>query len=320
MTAVNICGGMLRVSRMCLGCMQFSAMDRKAVFDLIDAYRDCGGNFFDTAHCYCSWLPSGAGSSESVLGLYIKERRCRDQVVLATKGGHPSMPNYRTVNNYLSRERVGADIDDSLGRLMVDRIDLYWLHRDDPGIDAGEIVEMMNDEVSKGRIRSFGASNWTSRRISEANDYAKRRGMQGFSASQPKWSLLEHPVMTQEERLARGVLLHMDDADRRWHTETQLPAVCYSPTGRGFFATGGRAPSDLIAPENTARAGRVSRLAEKKGRTPGQIALAWLLAQPFPVIPILGTSSVEHLNDAMAAEAVNLSLPEADALEHGGVC
>ena len=117
----------LQVSTLCYGTMQFGkGMELAACDRLADMFREAGGNFFDTAHCYCSWLPSGPGVSERVLGDYVKRRGCRDSVVLATKGAHPSMPNYRIVEKYMSAGRIGADLDDSLSRMQVDTIDLYF--------------------------------------------------------------------------------------------------------------------------------------------------------------------------------------------------
>jgi len=297
--------------------MQFGRMSQAEIGGLIDVYRNAGGNFFDTAHCYCSWLPAGAGCSELALGNYVKVNKCRNRVVIATKGGHPTMPQYRTVTDYLSKGRIEADIDDSLGRLQTDVIDLYWLHRDDPRLEAGSIIEILNAEVRRGRIRFLGASNWTSQRIAEANAYAAARGLLGFAASQPRWSLLQYKSMTQAERLVPGVLLHLDDSDRRWHAQSGLPVICYGSAGKGFFASGGRTPADSVSPENTARFERAAGLAVKLGATPGQVALAWLRAQPFPVIPILGTRSPEHLRDALGTARLSLSPADVAVLERG---
>ncbi len=306
----------LAVAPFCLGMMQFgSQVTGGAIDQLINEYRNAGGNFFDTAHCYCCWLPCGDGTSERLLGDYVQRYGCRDQVVIATKGGHPSMPNYRVVEDYLSAARIGADIDDSLARLRTDRIDLYWLHRDDPRIPAGEIVDILNAEVRRGRIRYFGGSNWTSERLAEANDYADAHGLAGFVASQPRWHLgtaAEEPA--GDKRFEPGVLLSLSERDQAWHAQSQLPVIPYSPTGCGFFANNGEKPAGMRTERALSRLAAARQIAVDTGATANQIALAWLRHQPFPVIPILGTSRREHLQDALGAAEITLTAAQMTAL------
>lgn len=310
--------GKLSVSELCLGCMQLGARATgQTIDDLLDAFRDAGGNFLDTAHCYCFWQEGGDGISERVVGDYVRRNNCRDELVIATKGAHPPVPGYRATEQYMSPCRMRSDIDDSLGRMKIDTIDLYWLHRDDPRVDVGEILDMLQAEVDRGRIRAFGGSNWTAQRLDEANRYAAEHGVDGFVASQPRWSLLAYEPMSPQKRVEPGVLLHFDDADRQRHAASQLPVICYGPTGNGFFANHGKAPEKFINDENTARAARADRLAEQLGATPNQVALAWLRAQAFPVIPILGTADVDHLQDALGTVDVTLSADQAAWLESG---
>jgi len=298
----------LAVSTLCYGTMQFGEMPRAQSDRLMDSYRDAGGNFFDTAHCYCSWLPSGAGSSERALGDYVKRRGCRDKVVLATKGAHPGGPNYRPAEKYMSPECIRADIGDSLERMQVETIDLYWLHRDDPRVPVGEIIEMLNAEVRRGCIRSLGGSNWTSRRLAEANAYARAHGLMGFAASQPRWNLAcEDEFPAGAERLEPGVLLALSDADAAWHAQSGMAVIPYAPTANGFFATDGDRPASYRTPRGLARLAAAKALAGELGVSPNQVALAWLLHQPFPVFPILGTGDPEHLADALGAIDVTLS-------------
>ena len=307
-----------RVSQLCLGCMQFgSRATGEQVDALLNAYRDAGGNFLDTAHCYTAWNPGGDGISERWVGDYLSRHNCRDEMVVATKGAHPSIPGYRKVEKYMTASRIESDIDDSLGRMRIETIDLYWLHRDDPRVPVGEILEILEAERRRGRIRLFGASNWTAERIDEANRYASEHGIEGFVASQPRWSLLDYEPMPREKRLEPGVLLHADADDRKRHAASQLPMVCYGPTGNGFFANEGAAPEKFATEENLARARRVTELARELGATANQIALAWLRAQSFPVIPILGTARVDHLADALGVVDVSLTDEQARYLETG---
>ena len=312
-------GSDVKVSTFCYGTMQFGKEmeqgERDALFSM---FRDAGGNFFDTAHCYCSWLPCHDGAAERILGDYIGRNGCRDEVFVATKGAHPSMPNYRTVTEYMTAGRIAADIDDSLARLQVDVIDLYWLHRDDPRVPAGDIIDILNAEKQRGRIRTYGASNWTAPRLAEANAYAADHGLSGFVGSQPRWSLAcgdEEPAGAK--RLEPGVLLALSQADAAWHAESKLPVMPYAPTANGFFGTDGQRPEKLRTEPNLARLGRAKDLAAELGATPNQIALAWLLHQPFPVFPILGTGNPDHLRDALAADTIDLT-PEQVCRLRGG--
>jgi len=311
--------GRLEVTELCFGCMQLGSRATGETVDaLLDAYRDAGGNFLDTAHCYCFWVAGGGGISERLVGDYLRRNDCRDEMVIATKGAHPPVPGYRAVEQYMTPGRLAADIDDSLGRMRIDTIDLYWLHRDDPRVAVGDILQMLQAEVKRGRIRAFGGSNWTAERLDQANAYAEEHGIDGFVASQPRWSLLQHEAMSSEKRLEPGVLLHVDEQDRRRHAASQLPIICYGPTGNGFFANEGRAPEKYISDENTARAERAVKLARQLHATPNQVALAWLRAQPFPVMPILGTADVDHLTDALGAVDLALTEQQVDELENGG--
>ncbi len=304
----------LKVSTICYGGGAWGTVVTGQRMDrLIHAFRDAGGNFFDTAHAYSFWLPGGNGASEVALADYFRRHGGRNEIVIATKGGHPSGNGYRKVDQYLSAGRLAADIDDSLGRLGVDTLDLYWLHRDDPRLQPGEIIESLNAEVKRGRLRHLGASNWTAARMAAANAYAAAHGLRGFVASQPQWYLAQPPA-----KPADATMRFLDDADRRWHEQTQIPVVPYSPTANGYFATGGKSRKPHFdTPANKARLQRVHQLAKEFGCTPNQIALAFLMNHGFPVIPILGTNKIAHLRDALGAGDVKLTPQQVTWLRDG---
>ena len=296
----------LQLSTFCCGLGGLFALPADESDALLDAFVEAGGNFFDSAHVYSFWLPGGNGLSEISIGDYLRRRGLSD-VIVATKGGHPSAPGYRTVENYLSPARIGADIDDSLGRLQSDTIALYYLHRDDTRIPVGEIVDALNDEVVRGRIRYLGASNWSTARIAEANSYARKNGLAPFVVSQPRWSLAR----------AQGGASDLVDADDQidWYRENNFALAPYSSAAHGFFD--GNDSATYQSPKNEARRERAQQLARKYGATPGQIALAWLISQAFPVFPIVGTSNVERLNAALGADALRLTEAEMKWLAQG---
>src|ERR1043166_5285513 len=163
MKSHSIDGTDLKVSSLCLGGGSLGTVIRGAdMYRLYDQFREAGGNFFDTAHCYSFWLDGGDGASETALGECVRRRGDRVRVVIATKGGHPAVPpRYPRPEGYLAPEVIATDIQESLQRLGMDQIDLYYLHRDDPRVPVAEIIDMLNAEITRGRIRHLGASNWT---------------------------------------------------------------------------------------------------------------------------------------------------------------
>lgn len=305
----------LNVSPLCYGTVAFGTTAKgDALLALYDQFRAAGGNFFDTAHCYCFWIDGAHGASERALGACIRQRGDRDRVVIATKGGHPDAgPQYRRPADYLAAPVIAQDITESLERLGTDRIDLYWLHRDAPRVPVSDIIETLNAEIARGRIRYLGASNWTTDRIAAANQHAQQRGLHGFVASQPRWSLAQPNPVKDSTNLA------LREADRLWHIQSQIAVIPYSPTACGYFASdGARARDQYENPRNRERLQRAKTLAASLGATPNQIALAYLLNQPFPVIPILGTANPAHLQDALAATTIPLTPAHLTWLRDGG--
>lgn len=305
----------LAVSAICYGVPTFGTIIQGAQQQaLYDRFRAAGGNFFDTAHCYCFWLPDGDGASERAIGELVRRSGDREQVVIATKGCHPSAgAKYDRPDRYLSPEVLAADLDDSLSRLRMESIDLFYLHRDDPRLPVAEIIDMLNVEVRRGRIRFFGASNWRSERLDSANAYASTHGLQGFAASEPLWNLAENPNPLHDPTLHA-----LDDADIHWHCGSQLPVIPYSSTAGGYFASSdAEAGCGWNSPGNRARHARAAQLAGELGCTANQISLAYLSGHSFPVIPIIGTVNLSHLDDALGATAIDLTPAQVRWLEDG---
>jgi 1-deoxyxylulose-5-phosphate synthase len=305
----------LRVSELAFGTAAFGTSIRGDAADrLLAQYLEAGGTFLDTAHCYAFWLEGGSGASERELGASLRRLGAWDQVVVATKGGHPAQgPAYPRPDDFLSPEVLASDVVESLERLGRDRIDLYYLHRDDGCTAVGEIVEALNELIRLGRLRYLGASNWSVSRIAEANAYARQRGLQGFVASQiqgslavPTWKPGPDPTT---RRLAKEEL--------EWHSGTGVPLVCYSASAGGYFSDAGKQNQLYDTPENAARRTRAQSLAAELSRTSTQIALAWLRAQEAPVIPLFSTVNPEHLAEALGSTPIRLSIEQARSLRDG---
>jgi aryl-alcohol dehydrogenase-like predicted oxidoreductase len=297
----------LMLSAMALGAGAFGPrMTANATDLLYEEFRGAGGTCFDTAHCYSFWLPGGAGSAERSLGACIRRHADRRNVTIITKGGHPAVPpDYPRPDAYLGPERIAQDIAESLENLGTDTIDVFLLHRDDPRVPVGEIIDMLDVHVAAGRLRAYGASNWSVERLEAANAYTRAHGRSGMVISEPQFSL---GCYNAPRPKGDPAMRYLDDGDLAWHTRSGLPVLCYGPTAHGYFASGGKLGRKAY--ENATSRGRLVRaqqLAAELGTTPNQIALAYVCAQPFTAIPILGTANTAHLADALAAADVVLT-------------
>ena len=150
-------------------------IDKKTAFSIMDLYTQNGGNVIDTARLYTN------GTSEIYVGEFISG--IRDTLYISTKCAHPPLSDMS--HNRLNEIDIEYDIDTSLKTIGIDYIDIVWLHRDDLSVSVEPIIDIMNKMVKKGKIRYFGASNWTYQRIDEANKYADKTNQSGFIASQP---------------------------------------------------------------------------------------------------------------------------------------
>ena len=282
---------------------------------LLERFLEAGGNTVDTAHIY------GFGDSEKTLGRWIQESGRRDELVLITKGCHPAVDRDDIFGKpWVSRftpEAMQADLTESLERLHTDYIDLYLLHRDDESVSVGLLVEALNEEQGRGRIRAFGASNWRVERIAEANQYAEDYGLNGFVISSPSLSLAEPKKM-----LFPGTLF-ADEATRQWHRAHQFPLLAWSSLATGFMS-GKYKPDDnsnenvsqvYYSNENFERLSRAQELAARKNTTASQIGLSYVLQQSFPIIALIGPTHVSSLDDALGALDVELTPEEMEYLE-----
>jgi 1-deoxyxylulose-5-phosphate synthase len=283
------------LSKVVLGTSSLSRDDRTGAFALLDEWLQLGGNVLDTAQAY------GDGEAERVIGEYVESAGCRADVAIITKGCHPIGDDTPRV----TPAAIHDDLSASLARLRTDYVDVYMLHRDDPTVSVTPIIEALNAELEAGRIRSFGASNWTCHRLEEANVDAARRGMVGFSSSSCQLSLA-----VQREPLCHGCLTARDPADLEFHRRTMLPLVAWAALAGGFFREGPQPDPDVdrvyASPENLERSNRAAQLSRAMGLSRSQVALAWVLNQDFPAFAVVATQRAEHLRELAAAADVVL--------------
>lgn len=300
----------LKVSELCLGTMQFGwTADEATSFAILDAFFEAGGNFVDTADVYSFWAPGNPGGvSETIIGRWMKARGNRRQVVLATKvrGRMWEGPN----GEGLSRKHIVEAVEDSLRRLQTDYIDLYQAHAFDPTTPIEETMRAFEDLVRQGKVLYVGASNYPAWRLAEALAVSERHGWTRYESLQPHYNLVHRGEF---ERELKPLCEHHG-----------LGVIPYSPLAGGFLTGKYRRdapPPPSVRAESIRRRyfesetawnalEAVQQIAQERGKTPAQIALAWLLTQPVITAPIIGANSVEQLRELLGAAGLRLTPEE----------
>lgn len=295
------------VSRLVQGTVMISGADPEREFALLDAVYALGCTTFDTAHVY------GNGANERAFGRWVRERGLRDEVVILAKGAHHNVDRRR-----VTPFDISADLHDTLARFQLDSVDLYVLHRDDPAVPVGPIVEALHAHKEAGRIGAYGGSNWSHERIAAANDYAAAHGLTQFAVSSPNLSLA---VQVQPPWEGCVSISGPAGADARaFYARAGIPVFAWSSLAGGFFS--GRFTRDNLAsfseyldvlavksyaaPDNFGRLDRAGELARRKGVSVPQIALAYVMALPLTVFALVGCQTAAEFR--ANADALNLTL------------
>jgi aryl-alcohol dehydrogenase-like predicted oxidoreductase len=314
MRYVNLGGTGLRVSRICLGMMGFgTGSERPWVIDeehadpIVRAAVEGGVTFFDTADAY------SAGASEVATGRLVAKYLSRDEAIVATKVFMPVAPGEN--GGGLSRKHILSAIDASLRRLGMEYVDLYQIHRWDPRTPVEETMGALGDVVAAGKARYIGASSMFAWQFAKAQHAADRHGWPRFVSMQNHYNL----IYREEEREMIPQCLDQGVAVLPW-----------SPLARGVLAGNRsrdgqrhtvRAQTDQFAdslynqPSDFDVADRAAEVARERGVTSAQIALAWLLRKPGVTAPILGSTRLAHLEEALNAEELALDDAELKRLE-----
>ena len=306
----------MSISRICLGCMSFSEngdswkLDREESTEIVDRAIDLGVNFFDTANVYST------GESESILGDALSEYD-RDEQVVATKV-YGEMDEDNPNAQGLSRKAIEQELENSLDRLGMETIDLYQIHRWDDDTPIEQTMRALDDAVRRNQVRYLGASSMWAYQFADALHTSDRLGLERFQTMQNHYNLLYR----EEEREMLPLCAKQD-----------VGAIPWSPLARGLlarpheeFETTERGSQDAeskrerIQDHYLAGGGRevnerVQELAEEKDVSMAQLSLAWLLHRDPVDAPIVGVSSVEHLEDAVEAVDVSLSSGDVEYLE-----
>ena len=305
----------MQVSRICLGCMGFGDANRwlhKWVLNeensrpIIKKALELGINFFDTANVY------SLGASEEILGRALKDFANRHEVVIATKvhGKMREEPN----GGGLSRKAILTEIDNSLKRLGTDYVDLYQIHRWDYETPIEETMEALNDVVRAGKARYIGASAMWAWQFQRALYVSEKHGWARFVSMQNHLNLIyreeerEMLPLCREEKI--GVIPYSPLASGRLTRDVSAESTLRSETDQIQ-----KMKYDLSADMDRKIIERVAELAEKRGVSRTQIALAWLLQKEPVAAPIVGATKISHLEEAIASLSVKLSSEEVSYLE-----
>ena len=304
----------LKVSRICLGCMSFgSPQSRKWMLDeeqsrpIIKKAVEEGVNFFDTANMYAG------GLSEEITGKALADFTKREEVVIATKLFFPMRKDVNSKG--LSRKQIFTEIDNSLKRLNTDYVDLYQIHRWDYTTTIEETLEALHDVVKSGKVRYIGASSMFAWQFAKALYLADMNGWTRFVSMQPYYNLLYR----EEERemlplcLEEGVGVIPWSPLARGHLARPWPKQ--SDTERARTDEYGKTLYEKTEDEDKKVVDAVSEISKERGVSQAQLALAWLLSKPAVTAPIVGTTKMKHLEDAIAAVSIKLSDNEIKRLE-----
>jgi aryl-alcohol dehydrogenase-like predicted oxidoreductase/predicted dehydrogenase len=275
---------------------------------IFDHFFSRGGNTFDTAFIYglnanhtSDINLSEGGELQGRFGKWVQNRGIRSEVVVIMKGAHTP---------YCDPASLSEQLTKSLERQGTDYADIYMMHRDNPDVPVGEFVDVLDEHRRAGRIRVYGASNWTPERVDEANAYARATGKFEFSVLSDHFSLARAYDVQWP-----GCVQVTDDTSRRWLEERQIPLLPWSSQARGFF-TGRARPEDrsdsemvrcYYSDDNFERLRRATELGRELGVPATAVALAYVLHQPFPTFPLFGPRTIAEARSSMQGLTVELS-------------
>ena len=314
MKKVKLPGNDKPLSKIVMGTMIIGLKNYEASTALLDNAMRVGINAFDIAYVY------GGGDSERAVGRWMEERGNREDVYIITKGAHPDG------KSKVNPTDITADLTESLNRLRTDYIDAYLLHRDDVSKPVGPIMDILHEHCKAGKIRAFGGSNWTHERIAEANAYAAANGQTLMTVSSPNYGLCEQV----DDPWGPGCVTisgEIGAAGREFYKKEDIPVFAYSSLGRGLLSgrvtrenykelLDGAALKAYAHEVNFARLDRARELAEQKGVSVPQIALAYMLCQPLQVFPIVGAAGEKELEEIAAVTNISLTEDECAWLEN----
>lgn len=292
-------------SKILLGTAYFGdGISEETAFDMMDKFRELGGTHIDTARLYAD------GRAEEIVAKWRKSRGAFEMLV-SSKGGYPTNDAPESVR--ISEKEIRHDLELSLRALETECIDFYWIHRDDEETPAGEVIEYLNQFVKEGKIKKFGLSNWSAKRVAQAQAYAKEKNLTGVSASQIRFN----PAYCKGERSG---LVGMDPEQFAYYQEETMPVVAYSSQAKGFFSKMAELGEDALSPkardrylceENLIKLSGMKTLAEKYSCSIASLICGAFCSFENPeVFPVIGSRTVEQMVDSLKGAEVTLNQEE----------
>ncbi|MGV5108807.1 aldo/keto reductase [Pseudomonas aeruginosa] len=276
--------------------------DESTSFRLLDALLDAGLNCIDTADVYSRWVPGHqGGESETLIGKWLKRTGKRDRMVIASKVGMDMSNGHKG----LSAAYIEQALERSLRRLQTDYLDLYQSHTDDPHTDLEETLSTYGELIKKGKVRVIGASNYDARRLLEARQVSARLHLPSYQSLQPEYNLYDRAdyetnLEPTVEELGIGVISYYSLASGFLSGKYRSQA---DTAGR---ARGGEKVKGYLNERGVAILAALDEVAEQYNANPTQVALAWLIARPTVTAPIASATSLEQLDDLIAATHLKL--------------
>ena len=290
----------IAVSAFCLGALHFGSRDSKeSSYRILDQYAEAGGSFLDSANIYARWIPGFVGGeSETLLGEWMRERKNRSQMFVATKVGF----EYPGVERGLRARQIEDECEKSLERLGIDTIDLYYAHVDDRNTPVEETMEAFDRLVKAGKVRLIGASNFLAWRLEEARWMSQTRDWAEYCCVQQRYSYIRpKPGASFAPQIAANDDL-LDYCRVRGVT-----MLAYSPLLSGAYTRADRSFSEqYLGPDTDARLAALKAVAEEVNATANQVVLAWMAQSDPPVIPLVAASTTEQLQENFGALEIEL--------------
>lgn len=319
MRTITIGESSKRFSRIALGTTYFgTTIKRETCFDLLDTFIAHGGTTIDTARVYGQQDYGLPSASEELIGSYLRSRGCRDELAVVTKGAHPAADG----RSRITYGDLSLDVHQSLEALGLDRIDLYFLHRDNPAMAVEEIVDIVDEACPSELIARIGVSNWTVARLEAANAYAKRRNLRQFCASQIQWSL----AWATSESMGDPTIVCMDDPSLSWYAAHDVAVFAFSSQAKGMFTKAIEQGEEhlnekirrrFLNDENRKRIERVRRLSAENSMAVAPLVVSYITSSPFPSVAIVGCSTPAQLEDTLIASDLRLDQDQRRFLVEG---
>lgn len=302
----------VEVSELCLGTDSLgSKVDRETSFQLMDLYRERGGNFIDTANFYASWLPGcRGGESESTIGAWLAGRGNRDQMVIASKLAF----DYPGCDGGLSAAEIERECEKSLKRLRTDRLDLYYAHRDDFATPLEDTMAAFDRLIKAGKVRIIGASNLKVWRIAEADAVSQANGWTQYDVVEQR-----HTYLRPRHGADFGPQICINDDLKDFALKKGVTLVAYSILLHGAYTRDDvPIPAQYAGPDADQRLAALRHVASELDATPNQVIIAWMRQSKPAVLPIVAGSRPEQLQETMGALSVKLSQEQMTILNTAG--